>query len=301
MTAQPQSLSIIETYASSRLMHKDALVATLMRTIAPHDKSGNPMASMEDIVVFLQIAHRFDLDPFAREIYMIVNRGQVKPYISVDGYAKIVNRQADFDGVEFSFEQDADGSFLACTCTMWRKDRSRPTIVTEFMSECYRPDSEAWKRSPARMLRHRAFIQAARLCFGISAALDEDAVMPTVDVTPHYDTAPEPQPAPKAPRTPRKPPSPKQEDAPKQEEQTRQAEEVVNRQTGEVFDPEEFLTDLDTQMATGINNADLNAIWSDYDVDASLTAFPDHLQRARDLKDWHEGRIKRPSNTQRDR
>src|SRR5262245_4343285 len=159
MTETTTQLSIIDLYAQEKHLVRDDLVAVLMRTVMPKD------ATKADMIGFLQIARRFDLDPWAKEIYCIISKGKVQPYVSVDGYAKIVNRQPEYDGVEFDYEQNPDGQFLAVTCTMYRKDRSRPTRVTEFMSECFRPDSDAWKRNPARMLRHRAFVQAARLTF----------------------------------------------------------------------------------------------------------------------------------------
>ena len=34
--------------------------------------------------------------------------------------------------------------------------------------------SDVWKKYPARMLRHKAYIQAARMAFGISEVIDDD-------------------------------------------------------------------------------------------------------------------------------
>src|SRR3954471_6182375 len=146
MNAPSQQLSIFSTFAAQRHMEKEALISTLMRTIAPPD------ASMEDLVGFLQIAHRFDLDPWAKEIFLIKGKGKISTYISLDGYARIVNRQPEYDGCSFSYDQDADGVIRSVTCEMYRKDRTRPTIVTEFLSECQMPESTAWRKSPGRML-----------------------------------------------------------------------------------------------------------------------------------------------------
>jgi len=207
------ALSIIDLYAEQRHLTRDDLVVTMMKTIMPKDKSGNDLATKADLIAFLQIAHNYDLDPWAREIYCIVSRGKVLPYISIDGYAKIVNRQPQYDGCEFDYEQNPDGQFLSVTCSMFRKDRSRPVRVTEFMSECFKADSDAWKRNPARMLRHRAFIQAARLSFSVAGALDEDNEM--IDITPVPPTTPAiaaPKPAaPKAPPKDKAPPAAQQQ------------------------------------------------------------------------------------------
>lgn len=295
MNAPTQALSIIETYATTRHMHKDALVASLM-AIAPVDKAGKPMATMTDIVAMVQIAYRFDLDPWAKEIYFIPSRGRLQVYVPIDGYAKIVNRQPEMDGVEFSWEQDGDGRFLACTCAMYRKDRSRPTVVTEFMAECYRPDSDAWKKSPARMLRHRAFIQAARLTFGISGALDDDTAQPVIDITPVQPV--EQPPAPKAPRTPPSPngqpkaeakPGPYKENV--QDDGSTDDAEVIDPETGEVFEPEAFLTELDTNLASAKDSDELDRIWADHDVQTTLVSDKERYQRAIDLLKWHQARL----------
>jgi hypothetical protein len=56
---------------------------------------------------------------------------------------------------------------------MFRKNHDQPVVVTEFLSECYR-NTEPWNLMPARMLRHKAFKEAARYCFGFSGVIDED-------------------------------------------------------------------------------------------------------------------------------
>ena len=252
-------------------MEKEALVATLLKTIAP------PEATMEDIVGFLQIAHRFDLDPWAKEIFMIRSKGRVTTYVGIDGYSKIVNRQPEYDGCSFSYDQGSDGSIEAVTCTMYRKDRGHPMAITEFYSECVpATPSEAWKRSPGRMLRHRAFVQAARLCFGISGALDEGTdiggpvMADTVDITPAA--------SPVAPR--RQPPSPNRdkgqsEDKPRQEN-TPQSE----TKTEDVSDAATFDVDgLIDAMEGAKDVAQLKQIYNDYDPDGELQGNPELLDR----------------------
>jgi hypothetical protein len=56
---------------------------------------------------------------------------------------------------------------------MYRKNTSRPVTVTEYMNECKR-NTDTWKTWPARMLRHKATIQAGRYAFGISGIIDPD-------------------------------------------------------------------------------------------------------------------------------
>jgi hypothetical protein len=75
------------------------------------------------------------------------------------------------------FEQTED----ACTCRIYRKDRSHPTVVTEYLTECRR-DTGPWKSHPRRMLRHKAMIQAARLAFGYGGIYDQDEAERIVDM-----------------------------------------------------------------------------------------------------------------------
>ncbi|MNV87957.1 hypothetical protein D3C71_1821200 [compost metagenome] len=55
------------------------------------------------------------------------------------------------------------------------------------MSECNRA-TDTWKKWPARMLRHKAAIQAARYAFSFSGIIDEDEAARMVDVTPKTET-----------------------------------------------------------------------------------------------------------------
>ncbi|WP_308463985.1 recombinase RecT [Acinetobacter ursingii] len=93
--------------------------------------------------------------------------GGITPVVGIDGWARIINDNPVCDGIQF--EQDDE----SCTCKIYRKDRSHPTVVTEYLSEC-QGTSEPWKKYPKRMLRHKALIQCARVAFGFSGIYDED-------------------------------------------------------------------------------------------------------------------------------
>ena len=66
---------------------------------------------------------------------------------------------------------------------MFRKDRAHPITVTEYMAECRR-DTDTWRKWPARMLRHKAAIQAARYAFGFSGIYEEDEISRIQDAAP---------------------------------------------------------------------------------------------------------------------
>lgn len=121
------------------------------------------------MVALLVIANQYQLNPWAKEIYAFSANGGITPIVGVDGWICIINREPQYDGIEFSFTDD----YSACTCTIYRKDRSKPIVVTEFMDEC-KKNSIPWNSHPRRMLRHKAMIQCARLAFGFSGIYDQD-------------------------------------------------------------------------------------------------------------------------------
>jgi phage recombination protein Bet len=160
--------SIIPTLAQRYGMEANAFEVTL-RSIMPKG------ATWEHFSAFLMVARQYNLNPVLKEIYAFPTRGGgLQPIVGIDGWLNIINSHADFDGMEFKDVLDADGKLLAVTCKIFRKGRSHPTEVTEYMAECRRDDSDPWKKWPARMLRHKATIQCARYAFGLSGIMDED-------------------------------------------------------------------------------------------------------------------------------
>ena len=138
------------------------LYNTLKATVFKDAKNDNELAAL------MIVANQYGLNPFTKEIYAISSRGAIIPIVSVDGWSRLINDNPQCDGVQF--EQD-DAS---ATCKIYRKDRTHPTIVTEYLSECFMPKSDVWKKYPKRMLRHKALIQCARVAFGFSGIYDED-------------------------------------------------------------------------------------------------------------------------------
>lgn len=124
----------------------------------------------------LVVATQYSLNPFTKEIYAFPDRNNgIVPVVGVDGWARIINENPQFDGMEFAQDDEQ------CTCTIYRKDRQRPVAVTEYMSECRR-DTGPWKSHPKRMLRHKAMIQCARMAFGYTGIYDQDEAERIVDM-----------------------------------------------------------------------------------------------------------------------
>ena len=121
------------------------------------------------MTALLIVANQYGLNPWTKEIYAFPDKNNgIVPVVGVDGWSRIMNGHPQFDGMEF------DQDDTSCTCRIFRKDRSRPVAVTEYMSECKRPNVGPWGSHPKRMLRHKAMIQCARLAFGFSGIYDGD-------------------------------------------------------------------------------------------------------------------------------
>ena len=132
------------------------------------------VASNAELAIVTGVCSKYGLNPLVKECAAFISGGKLSVVVMIDGWYKMVNRQSNFDGVEFEDSMDEQGKVTAITCKMFIKDRSRPVSVTEYLNECFDGKSSVWKKWPARMLRHKAYIQAARVAFGISEVIDDD-------------------------------------------------------------------------------------------------------------------------------
>ncbi len=133
-----------------------------------------------DLERLLLIAERLGLDPLSSEIYALekeidkAKKPQIIFVVGVDGWTKIINSNSQFDGMKFGeSEPGDDGLPIYFECTIYRKDRKVSTTVREYMYEVH-TNQGAWLTHPRRMLRHKAMVQCARICFGLSGIYDPD-------------------------------------------------------------------------------------------------------------------------------
>ena len=141
----------------------ECLKATAFRT-----KAGDPAATNEQIMALCIVADQYGLNPWTKEIYAFPDKNNgIVPVVGVDGWSRIINEHDQYDGMEF--DEDSE----SCTCSIYRKDRSHPTTVTEYLDECKR-NTGPWGTHPRRMLRHKAMVQCARLAFGFAGIKDQD-------------------------------------------------------------------------------------------------------------------------------
>lgn len=239
--------SLIASMASQYNMDPKAFANTVKATCMP------PNATNEEFAAFLMVAKDYGLNPITREIYAFPKKGGgVQPIVGVDGWLNLVNSHPQCDGVDFKDEFDSKGNLTAVVCSIYRKDRNRPTVVTEYMDECKRP-TEPWQKWPKRMLRHKAAIQCARYAFGFAGIIDPDEAERSPEIiTSQSVVAPPPPTANKTYDF---------EDA--------QAVDVTGEPEDD-FNLVDFLEEIETSLSGAKDAEEVATIWNDYDAAATL-------------------------------
>lgn len=183
LPATAERRSVLVTMASKYSMEPAAFEQTLRATVVPS------AATKEQFAAFLVVANEYGLNPLTKEIYAFPARtGGIQPIVSIDGWCNLINSHPQLNGIEFDDHVTGD-KVIAITARIWRKDRDKPIVVTEYLAECQRA-TDPWKQYPRRMLRHKALIQCARYAFGFAGIVDPDeaerigVVSTSRDVTP---------------------------------------------------------------------------------------------------------------------
>ena len=262
----------------------------MMRSVAMPKEASN-----EEFMACLMVAHEHGLNPITKEIYfMRTKAGQIQPIVSVDGWVKKGNEHPQFDGYEFEDTLDDKGKVTAITIKVFRKDRTRPTIVTEYMDEC-KGTSAPWIKTPTRMLRHRTLTQGYRYAFGFAGIMDHDEFeqwqegrREPRDITPAVSrvSGVSPVSPPSPPRAP--------ESASEASKNTIIAQETLETaETAETLEPTaaELLADLDDQCAVAGSQEILDEVWIRFDAETDQWPLADKAKAA-DIYEKHENRLK---------
>jgi phage recombination protein Bet len=153
---------------------------SFVRLIIQSALSSLSIWTQADLDRLLLLAERLGLDPLNSEIYATEvspdsgKKARIVFVVGVDGWSKIINSHPQFDGMKFVESAPGDDELpLYFECTIFRKDRKVATSIREYMYEAH-TGKGAWLTHPRRMLRHKAMIQCARICFGLSGIYDPD-------------------------------------------------------------------------------------------------------------------------------
>ncbi|WP_027815191.1 phage recombination protein Bet [Paraburkholderia bannensis] len=179
-----QRASLVSKFADKYSIEPTKLMDTLKSTC--FKQQNDKEVSNEQMAALLIVADQYGLNPFTKEIYAFPDKGGIVPVIGVDGWARIVNEHPMCDGFEFSYAEELV-DFSSKKVPVWmevrvyRKDRQRPVIVREYFDEVVRRNMQPWQSHPNRMLRHKTFVQGARLAFGFAGVFDEDEAQRIVE------------------------------------------------------------------------------------------------------------------------
>ncbi len=166
-TVAPQQPSLLAKLAGRFNVEPGKMLATLKSTAFKGEVNN------EQMMALLIVADQYGLNPWTKEIYAFPDKGGIVPVVGVDGWLRIINSHPMFDGMEYVDGPDANGMPAWIECVIYRKDRSHPIRVREYMIECKR-GTQPWSSHPRRMLRHKATIQAGRTAFGFVGIYDQD-------------------------------------------------------------------------------------------------------------------------------
>jgi len=111
---------------------------------------------------------RSGLDPFLEEVvFSQYEPSHWETTITIHGWSTLINRSPQFHGITFTQSAECtQGVPDWMECAIYRRDRALPIIVREYFDEV-KGESEAWKKMPKRMLRHRVFSQCAKIAIGL--------------------------------------------------------------------------------------------------------------------------------------
>ena len=183
--------NLVNIMAERYAIDEDSVVDILKSTAFKQSKAGQVITN-EQIYALMVVANQYGLNPFVREIYAFPDKkGGIIPVVGVDGWNRIANDHSQFDGIEFNYSNELvepEGARPYCPAwidaKLYRKDRGRPTVIREYLDECYRAPfkdsgtgytvSGPWQTHPKRMLRHKALIQCYRVGFAMVGIYDED-------------------------------------------------------------------------------------------------------------------------------
>lgn len=182
-TNKPNASTTAEDIVSRSVRRSGLPYDSFVRLIIQSALSRLTIWTQADLERLLLTAERLGLDPLSNEIYAIEKaavagkKAQIIFVVGVDGWTKIINSHPAFDGMKFVESEPGDDELpLYLECTIFRKDRKVATTVREYMYEVH-TNQGAWLTHPRRMLRHKAMVQCARVCFGLSGIYDPDEAL----------------------------------------------------------------------------------------------------------------------------
>ncbi len=154
-------------------IHPDK-VYNVLRGIWTVTKGQDPLSDSE-IWVGLALVARYELDPFAREIYVTRSKDN-RPMVilGLDGWIRVLDRTDHYDGFEQELVMDDGGKITEVTTTIHSKKRSHPAKYRAFATEYAQLAGFMHKKIPGHMLRIFSLKHAARLFVPLGGVVTQE-------------------------------------------------------------------------------------------------------------------------------
>lgn len=185
--------SLVAKFAQ-RFSIDGAKLLSILKATAFKQKAGESEVTDDQMAALLVVADQYGLNPFTKEIYAYPDKNNgIVPVVGVDGWSRIINSHSQFDGMEFNTSETTitleglnEPIYEWIECIMYRKDRQRPIVIREYLTEIYRKPFKGtgkggsytiagpWQTHPRRLSRHKVIIQTARIALGYTGIYDED-------------------------------------------------------------------------------------------------------------------------------
>ena len=260
-------------------------VMSILRSTCFKVKTTEAEATDSEVAALLVVSRQFGLNPFLKQIYAFrAKDGGIVPIVGVDGWAAIVSDDKRCDGWEFRESEEmvkSNGHDVPkwIECTIYRNDRKHAHTVRERFSEVKR-DTQPWSLTPARMLRHRAFMQCARMALAFTGLYDEDEGRIVADgltgvvIQDHAETRRDDPPPPES-RT-----EGLAADLAKKARDATDVTDVIDPDTGEIGDPGTEAVDFIPLIETMTQE-------TAQDVLTAMMKLPDNEKRKALLQTWN--------------
>lgn len=200
----PKSTELVSVAASLPAMSQDEMVETIKQTVAKG-------ATDAELQMFLAVCKRYELDPFAKEVFFIKEKPSEPGRIQAgrDAYLAIANRHPAYEGMtsdvvyagdtfrrtEAGVDHQYDfasrkGTIIGAYAIVYRSDRRIPSYSFARFSE-YAPAEpkgwSPWHKFPSAMIQKVAETAALKKAFSISGLTPIGISEPDDD---YVDTAP---------------------------------------------------------------------------------------------------------------
>lgn len=124
-------------------------------------------ATDDELALFIHVANKSGLDPFAKQVYAIKRGGAMTIQTGIDGFRLVASRTGQHAGTdEAVFEEDDQGRPIKATVTVWKivAGQRVPFAASARMSE-YNAGQGLWTKMPYAMLAKCAEALALRKAF----------------------------------------------------------------------------------------------------------------------------------------